>query len=129
VYGTDGTPMLLQATRGAGSILTDDGAQLVPNIKHSCTFRIGQSTRMLCVNPEGDGMELVLVKNPSTCAMDGTVVKHFKLDPVEGKVTAIAVTMHEASGTTGVLSWDDSAEQHSTKIQIHLESNDELAFS
>lgn len=120
VYDADGTPML-HASHSAmrGAILTDDSGPLVPNIKYSCTFRLGQSARMLCVNADGEGMELVLDKN-----LDGTVMKHFKLDPVEGSVTGISVNIH---GTTGVLSWEDAAKQNST-IQIHLE-NDELVFS
>ena len=123
MYAADGTPVLhsrnsVTRRMSVGAVLTDD--EPVSNIEHSCTFTLGGVLRMLCVNPEGEGMELVLSKNPSTLHMDGTVVKHFKLTPVEGKVTGLAVS-------TGTLSWTTDGGK-SCEVRIYVDEAGEIVF-
>ena len=124
-YAADGKPVLHSCnsvTRrvSTGDILTDDEPP-VPGIEHSCTFTMGGILRMLCVNPAGEGMELVLSKNPSTLHMDGAVVKHFKLSPVDGKVTGLSVS-------ADTLSWATDSGGRSD-VRIYVDDSDEIAFA
>ena len=127
MYAADGTPVLHSCnsvTRriAVGAIHTD--GEPVPGIEHSCTFVLGGQLRMLCVNPDGAGMELVVSKNPATLHMDGTVVKHFKLDPVDGKVTGLTVRVQDEVGT---LEW--TAADGSCEVRIYLDDSDEMVFT
>lgn len=126
MYASDGTPLLHSCnsvTRriAVGAIHTDGDP--VPDIEHSCTFTLGGMLRMLCVNPAGEGMELVLSKNPTTLHMDGTVVKHFKLDPVESKVTGLAVSIQDE---VGMLSWTEATGR--SEVRIYLDDSGEIVF-
>lgn len=127
MYAADGTPVLhscnsVTRRTSVGAVLTDD--EPVSNIEHSCTFTLGGMLRMLCVNPEGEGMELVLSKNSSTLHMDGTVVKHFQLTPVEGKVTGLTVSIQDEVGT---LSWATTG--GSSEVRVYLDEADEIVFA